>query len=802
MPSGDIKRVNYSERQFLRPQDFQDEQAYHIDMRRRHNIAHHTWGIVAGLDLEEQAIEGAEEVNVYVKPGMAVDGFGREIFVVQPYKLNPEDGFKPFNTKRHLEVWISYNQELADRPPAGYEVCDVKDQFIRLRENFKIKVGPQTPPHDAVVIAGERKIPPTIPSDESIPYQELPEDGDNPRWLVRVGSVSWDGVNQKFLKAPTEVLLIAGRNYVGNVAAEIQAPVGELVIKDRFAQHPLPPAHRGAAVTLDGSLTTERWVLANHDVYVHGNVGIGLNFSPIVRPNTRLHITDGNSVSLDNGGGYLVIGALIGRNLVVDDHAILARIDDSGKQVKSALHLQPIGGELVVHQDQAGSQFVINDSGQVGIGTFSPEHNLQIGNASATVSMSLRGPDVNSASGVLAFEDNGGTGQRWFKLTHDTDKNLLKITSKEVAPIMIFDRIEGKVGIGTEAPNRRLTIQGNEGTYLNVKASDGAFEVLLGADGNGGIVSTMTNHDLQLRAGNNDTKMIIKANGNVGVGTTNPTLKLDIQGDFGRTNGPATLNLFGSQIVDTGGGILFLRSGGNVTAFESGDKVGIGTFSPSHSLDVVGAARFRPSQFTNLLISQVGPFNDDIALEFIKHTDTTPSGRIVFNGFQDQNTHRASLHFYTRGPTDSDVVERMQITDNGSVGIAMAPNPNVKLDVNGLIRADNVSVPASDARLKTNVKQLTDALGKLEKVRGVSFDWNDLCESLGLSSNRREIGLIAQEVEKVFPELVTTWGNESYKAIEYGRLTAVLVEAVKELKQKVETMEKPIEKKRRTASPE
>ena len=88
----------------------------------------------------------------------------------------------------------------------------------------------------------------------------------------------------------------------------------------------------------------------------------------------------------------------------------------------------------------------------------------------------------------------------------------------------------GNVGIGTYEPNRPLTIQGAGGTYLNVKGNNGSYEVLLGADKNGGIVSTMTNHDLQLRAGGNSTKMTIKANGNVGIGTSSPDAKLAVNG--------------------------------------------------------------------------------------------------------------------------------------------------------------------------------------------------------------------------------------------------------------------------------
>ena len=58
----------------LRPQDFGDEQAYHIAMRRRHIIAHHLWGIVRGLEL---AVENA----LFVQPGIAVDGYGRELIL-------------------------------------------------------------------------------------------------------------------------------------------------------------------------------------------------------------------------------------------------------------------------------------------------------------------------------------------------------------------------------------------------------------------------------------------------------------------------------------------------------------------------------------------------------------------------------------------------------------------------------------------------------------------------------------------------------------------------------------------------
>ena len=70
----------------------------------------------------------------------------------------------------------------------------------------------------------------------------------------------------------------------------------------------------------------------------------------------------------------------------------------------------------------------------------------------------------------------------------------------------------------------------------------------------------------------------------------------------------------------------------------------------------------------------------------------------------------------------------------------------------------------------------------------MKFEWNEKYKQLGRATNGTQIGVIAQEVEKEFPELVTTWGNESYRAVDYGRFTAVLLEAVKELNDKIELL--------------
>jgi hypothetical protein len=85
----------------------------------------------------------------------------------------------------------------------------------------------------------------------------------------------------------------------------------------------------------------------------------------------------------------------------------------------------------------------------------------------------------------------------------------------------------------------------------------------------------------------------------------------------------------------------------------------------------------------------------------------------------------------------------------------------------------------SDSRLKENVVAIEDALGKILSLQGVEFDWNAKSHTPG----QHGIGLIAQEVQQVFPTVITI-DMEGNKKVDYGALVAPLVEAVKEIDQR------------------
>jgi hypothetical protein len=139
--------------------------------------------------------------------------------------------------------------------------------------------------------------------------------------------------------------------------------------------------------------------------------------------------------------------------------------------------------------------------------------------------------------------------------------------------------------------------------------------------------------------------------------------------------------------------------------------------------------------------------------------------------------------------------EYLSINTEGSVTIGDQASAPVLLDVNGNAKFREVgtsdlgnmplyitsegllSTAASDISLKTNITTLTNALSTIAALRGVYFSW------LKDENATQKVGLIAQEVEEVLPEVVFTNPVDGLKGVNYAEITAVLVEAVKEQQQ-------------------
>ena len=270
MASNSVERLNYYQRQHLGAQDFIDAQTYQRDMRRRHNLGPHLWGIVVGLELVEREVEGGGTAReVIILPGVAIDGYGREIIVFRPISLDPAL-FLRFGTNNHYSVWIGYEEESANRDDSAFNCED--DAFNRTVESYRIYVEPEDPQPTEVVVDGDETGVTNpdlrIPPDLSVPYQELPQD-DLDFWMIPLGEVRWDGT--QFIEAAVGRLTL-GRQYAGLVGAELFAPAAALTIRDRYTASPMAATDEGAAVELEGSLQVERDITAKDDLHVDGGM--------------------------------------------------------------------------------------------------------------------------------------------------------------------------------------------------------------------------------------------------------------------------------------------------------------------------------------------------------------------------------------------------------------------------------------------------------------------------------------------------------------------------------------------------
>lgn len=374
-------------------------------------------------------------------------------------------------------------------------------------------------------------------------------------------------------------------------------------------------------------------------------------------------------------------------------------------------------------------QFLIRAAGGVGINTNDPDVGLEI-NGGTELS-------VSDNTGFVMIGDQDGPN-----LAFDTDE--LQARNNAATAALLINPAGGNVGIGTNVPGSALDVAGevrstgatggqvtsynpnNQGASLHLSWLNDVARIRVGGTGVGNA------NGLDIQRGGDNSLMRILDNGNVGIDTAVPETRLHLVGGsdatiggggyltLGTTNG-ANVAIDNNEIMARNNGAAAAlginADGGNVHIIGTGiGDVGIGTNSPSARLEIVGSLKVD----TNTL------YVNDV-------------------------TNRVGIG--TTSPTEAlHVVGDACVT--GTVGAC------------------------SDRRYKTDIEPINDALSLIERLRGVHFNWRRDEYPDYKFSEKPQIGFIAQEIADIIPEVVTQ-GDDGYYWVDYGRLTPVIVEAIK-----------------------
>ena len=213
------------------------------------------------------------------------------------------------------------------------------------------------------------------------------------------------------------------------------------------------------------------------------------------------------------------------------------------------------------------------------------------------------------------------------------------------------------------------------------------------------------------------------------------------------------------------------------------NNLGIGIINPTEKLEVLGNVK---------IISPKSELHHNLCFERTDQENRRHRWRIYHmnhtyheNSFQIWEYKTDSKGIDCNGSVEDGAIcsRRFMIDTGGKVAIG-TQYPTQQLDVNGTI-ACNTILETSDIRYKKNITPIQTPLQKVTQLKGINYEWKTEDYPEKNFSNGKQIGMIAQDVEKVIPEIVHT-DNEGMKSISYDKITAVLVEAMKELNQKNE----------------
>ncbi|HAS42691.1 MAG TPA: hypothetical protein DCS93_19580 [Microscillaceae bacterium] len=522
-----------------------------------------------------------------------------------------------------------------------------------------------------------------------------------------------------------------------------------------------------------------------------GQVGIGLN-----NPLTRLQVRNSTDLSIgwtpETHNTTLLEGTSAG--------SVLSLI--SGNTGESSIYLGDndleTSGRLQYDHNlntmsfgtNNATRMIIDANGNVGIGDDTPAGPLEVRTSSTTTE-------------ALIAQFTSGSNQTLQLLQPDNANNDDYFTFLTNNAFQF--RVDGTDGLSIEPDGSvkvgPYTLPKTDGSNGQVLQTDGSGSVSWGngtGDDLGNHIAT-SNVQLSGRYLSNDggnEGVYVDTDGNVGIGTNAPAGLFDIEyvdntlftGESSSTRNSAFSGSYGvtqTFTAETTGGLnsiylFFFNPGSKNFTFSLYEGSGTGgTLLVSQSAAVFGSG-FQTIQISlsgvTLVVGQVYTFyvSNGKSILYANDESAYTGGESSFSG--------GDISFSTLRTTSNSV------TIQGSGGIKMGINntsPSVALDVGGYIEYTGTITDVSDHRLKTAFKPIENALDRLKKLQGYTYHMkND-------PKKEREYGVIAQDVQKVFPEMVKVIDKDKgYLGVSYIQLIPVILEAIKTQDEKIETITK------------
>ena len=356
----------------------------------------------------------------------------------------------------------------------------------------------------------------------------------------------------------------------------------------------------------------------------------------------------------------------------------------------------------------------------------------------------------------------------------------------------------GRAGLGATTVGANLFTLANPGaiTFPRINAdntvtalTDAQFRTAIGV-GTGGGSGTVTGVTASAPlASSEGTAPNISLSGAVALAN----------GGSGQTSAQAAMNAFAGAVTNT----QYLRGNGTNVVMSAIQVIDVpilnqNTTGSSASCSGTAATANALNTANNYTVAQMTVSTSATPSSYVIHTGTSPSA-IRLLAYTDSTYIQSGT---STSSSSADLVfssmqagaEWMRIKGaTGRLGIGTS-TPAYLLDVNGTIHYTALQA-SSDGRFKKNVQPIPNALDRLSYIRGVKFEWNEFINDRrnGYELNKPTFGVIAQELEEVFPELITLWKLSDdctdARSVNYEKIIPILIEAVKELNDKNKLLE-------------